>query len=513
MNTLSEITNPSKPDTVGIRKVSGFTKGTTASSAIIYDTADRNSTSTTTYDFTGWYKEAAAENQVATNSTTPRLLANTAYTDSAARWNYTDKDNLVTLYAGWEKHPGGYNSITLPTISMAGHTCGWAETENATEIEYASGHSFVPQGNLTLYGVCIANTYRQTVQVRYQNAAGTWGSYATYNACTTDKVYGSTHSCSIPATTEYQAANLSYTVTGNETKQIDVYRKSYTITITNTNVTTNKTSFNVLYGGSSTVTVTPNSGYGLVSVSCPAGFACTGYSLGAAHTEQQTIIVTYNNANAGGTMSLVGNTCDPITGTMQSFSPTTKSCANGTLTDTRDSSTYTIAKIGSTWWMTQNLRFKGTNLDPSTTNIDVAKTITYGDLTAGDTYDEARIHDSGNTTNGVWYNYAAASAMTITGSNNTTYATYSLCPKGWRLPNYAEMDSVKNQVVAFKPVGGGRYNGGTTRYSWGEWWSATANYSTVRYYMYGSSTDAKLSLDGYDAGKRSFGRSVRCVKS
>ena len=387
-----------------------------------------------------------------------------------------------------------------------------AETEDATEIEYTSGQSFVPQKNMTLYGVCIANTYRQTVQVRYQNANGAWTGYATYDACTADKAYGSTHSCSIPATTEYQAASLAaYTVTGNETKQIDVYRKSYTITVTNTNVTTNKTSFNVLYGGSSTVTVTPNSGYGLVSVSCPAGFTCTGYNLGAVHTEQQTITVTYNNATAGGTMSLVGNTCDPITvtGTMQAFSPTAMSCAgSGTLTDVRDNNTYTVTKINGNWWMTQNLRFKGTTLDPATTNVKTIKTISYGDSISGNSLTEARIHDSGNITNGIWYNYVAASAMSITGDNNTTKATEDLCPAGWRLPVLAESSSIDNNAnytTAFKPVASGwYYKGSYTSNNYGMWWMSESNFGSVsrRVVSYNNSKAAQY-----------YSVSIRCIKA
>ena len=87
--------------------------------------------------------------------------------------------------------------------------------------------------------------------------------------------------------------------------------------------------------------------------------------------------------------------------------------------------------------MTQNLRITG---EINQEYSDFTRVQNFnpceGDLTSGRSYDEPRCHDSENSTNGAWYNYAAASAGQITGGNNTTYATQSICPKGWTMPKY-----------------------------------------------------------------------------
>ena len=191
----------------------------------------------------------------------------------------------------------------------------------------------------------------------------------------------------------------------------------------------------------------------------------------------------------------------------------------GMLIDVRDNSTYTVAKLQGACWMTQNLRITGTvNAQYSNFstygNVDVCE----GDLTSGSSYDEPRCHDSENTSNGVWYNYAAASAKTILTSSNTNEATEDICPAGWHLPNYddtkpagsvnslAGISSVG--VTAFQPVTGGYYYGGSINAPGnGYWWSSTAVNSGYRYYLYynGSSLDTSYN-------SRYYGMYIRCVR-
>lgn len=160
-------------------------------------------------------------------------------------------------------------------------------------------------------------------------------------------------------------------------------------------------------------------------------------------------------------------------------------------------------------------------LNPATTNIDVAKTINYTDLISGDSTTDARIHDSGNTTAGVWYNYAAASAMTITGSNNNI-TNYSVCPLGWRIPTVPEFNELisnikNNNYEPFNPVVIGYYSNGAlrrqTEYTW--WWSATPDWGTFRH-------RAELYLDQYgkigiavfsNGSYSSWGLSIRCIRA
>ncbi|MBO7699444.1 hypothetical protein J6S39_02030, partial [Candidatus Saccharibacteria bacterium] len=103
---------------------------------------------------------------------------------------------------------------------------------------------------------------------------------------------------------------------------------SYTVTISNTNTSSGSPSISVPYGGSTTVTVTPSSGYYLSSVSCPSGYSCTGYNTGSTRTGTQTVTVT-NNIASGGTLS--------FTGTALTLAQT---CSNTAITSTPQSFTY-----------------------------------------------------------------------------------------------------------------------------------------------------------------------------
>jgi len=191
-----------------------------------------------------------------------------------------------------------------------------------------------------------------------------------------------------------------------------------------------------------------------------------------------------------------------------------------TVYDKRDGSDYTVRYIQGACWMTQNLRITGTvyaqNSNFSTySNVNVCEQ----DLTAGNSYDTPRCHDSGNTTNGVWYNYAAASAKTITGSSNSTLAIEDICPANWHLPSYdttnpaGSINSLSStsatSVLKFSPVTGGFYDGGSLSITGnGLWWSATAGGTNFRYYLgYNGSN-----LNATNVG-RYYGGYIRCVRT
>ena len=190
-----------------------------------------------------------------------------------------------------------------------------------------------------------------------------------------------------------------------------------------------------------------------------------------------------------------------------------------TLTDARDGSTYTVRYIEGACWMTQNLRITGTvSSEYSNFSTNSSVNVCEGDLTDGNSFDEARCHGSGNTTNGVWYNYAAASAKTITGDSNDTLATEDICPANWHLPSYdttnpaGSVNSLSStsatSVLKFSPVTGGFYdNGSLGNTSRGYWWSTTAYNANGRYNLiYDGSS---LSTNGI---YRSTGRYIRCVR-
>ena len=184
--------------------------------------------------------------------------------------------------------------------------------------------------------------------------------------------------------------------------------------------------------------------------------------------------------------------------------------------DIRDGSVYTIDKLAGACWMTQNLRITG-DIVAADSNFHTNSTFNpcVGDLTAGNSYNEARCHDSGSTETGVWYNYASASAGTITGSSNDTRAAEDICPAGWHLPGY---DTTKpagsvNSLLDlpdkdyFSPVTGGRYLDGTIGLTgYGYWWSSVAYNTVGRYYL-----NYNGSSLGTNNNSRFGGRYIRCV--
>ena len=164
--------------------------------------------------------------------------------------------------------------------------------------------------------------------------------------------------------------------------------------------------------------------------------------------------------------------------------------ANGqplTVYDRRDGNDYTVRYIAGACWMTQNLRITGTiysNLSNFNTydNVNVCE----ADLTAGNSLDQPRCHNSGNTSNGVWYNYAATSAKTIR-SSSSVGATEDICPSEWHIPNHdtsgpaGSISSITSYSEIFSPITGGLYNGGTIDNStYGYWWTSSGGGSGYR---------------------------------
>lgn len=202
------------------------------------------------------------------------------------------------------------------------------------------------------------------------------------------------------------------------------------------------------------------------------------------------------------------------------------------LMDKRDNKVYTVRYINGVCTMIDNLRVdKGQAMTPADTNINSNWTMTGRDLTTGDnSYDLPEIHE-GDATTGHWYNYAAATAGTITGSSNTTEATQDICPKGWKLPdghntgvagattldqyklaNNKWQSYDKTYQTVFNSVAAGRYNSGSLYDSGtlGYWWSSTAYATTSRYSLLYYTSYGLRSGNSYD---RYNGLSVRCVKA
>ena len=358
-------------------------------------------------------------------------------------------------------------SISLPSISKAGHDCKWAEG-SASGTQYTGGTSRTITANTTYYAVCTAI--------------------------------------------------------------------NYTVNISNNNTTSGSNSISVPYGGSTTVTVTPSSGYYLSGVSCPSGYTCSGYNTGTSYTGQQTVTVTNNNATSGGTLTFTGTMAKYMQD--QTHIDACKNAATNTsftLTDSRDGNEYTVKKLkDGKCWMTQNLRLVGP-FKPDKTDSDVTwnKTDTNAfELTASNSgtwctstssscYDQSMVLDSGNNSYGTYYNWYSATAGTgtysITGS-----ASSSICPKGWRLPTggdsgefqslYNQYNTSANMRDATNGPGfvlSGYRLGSSTRDqdSYGYYWSSTALSSNDAYGLHLGRSYVVPAYNNY----KYRGFSARCV--
>ena len=183
-----------------------------------------------------------------------------------------------------------------------------------------------------------------------------------------------------------------------------------------------------------------------------------------------------------------------------------------TLTDTRDTNSYTVRYINDACWMTQNLRLAGgTTLTTSDSNVTRNYTLPTTQLAGNSSsYTAPQTTISSDTSYGGYYNYCAASAGTVCSSSLAQDATQSICPKGWRLPTYNEQNGIRSYVSAFSPVLSGYYYNGALydTGSNGNWWSATASNGFSRYRL--SYNGISLYTSYYNTY---YGFSVRCIRS
>lgn len=226
------------------------------------------------YRFTGWNTKA--------NGT------GTSYSNKQSVKNLTSKNNgTVTLYAQWkinkstltiDPNGGTWNNKTtiqnfeqnynttksIPNPTRTGYTfMGWTKSNPFTAGKL-SGTTFTfgstSGGTGTLTAGWKINSYLQQVYVRYQNADGSWGDYSAVINKKYD--YGSSVAWSRPADAVYKAASISYTVTQANTKYIDIYRNTYTVTLNKgTGIASVSGAGTYYYGQSATISATLSTGY------------------------------------------------------------------------------------------------------------------------------------------------------------------------------------------------------------------------------------------------------------
>ena len=224
-----------------------------------------------------------------------------------------------------------------------------------------------------------------------------------------------------------------------------------------------------------------------------------------------------------------------------------------TVIDVRDNNTYSIGKLADgNCWLRDNLRLDPTdsttanNLSASNTNA--TNDVIYNYLHGGNpnnntgwtstavsspsdwpnnTHTIPYINASDNESYGVYYNYCAATVGTYCYSANSGDGNvyYDICPAGWKLPSYTEVDSLNNStsniLSSFNLIRSGIYLSGGTESepdsisyagSRGAYW--TSNGYSMR------SSYARVFLIDYsrfswdNQGSYSFranGDSVRCI--
>ena len=209
--------------------------------------------------------------------------------------------------------------------------------------------------------------------------------------------------------------------------------------------------------------------------------------------------------------------------------------------DKRDGRKYSVARLkDGKLWMGENLDLGRTELttDLTSENTNLAETVSAATfnswkktegtrtLNAGEFAQLDGIDETSKTPYGTLYNYYAATAGTIHGEfSDVFYATYDICPSGWRLPfgGYTTGDykylideyntyelvraSISEGGAAFAlsggldsiPVGAGRY---------GDLWSSNG-YDEFVLVTYISNSTGRFGW-GYESS-RTYGYAMRCI--
>lgn len=207
----------------------GNTGGSTSSQTMYYGiTANLNANGFTKshYHFTGWATSSSGSVAYANKASVSTLNAtNGGTTTLYAKWAVdTYNQKVLVRYQNADGSWGSYSTV-INTAYGYGSTCKWSRAQDATY--NAASISYTVTSANTKYVDVSRRSAKNTIQVRYQNGDGTYGSYSTVSSGT-DYV-GATRSWSRSADATYKAASATITGTASaQTKQVSVVRKSYT---------------------------------------------------------------------------------------------------------------------------------------------------------------------------------------------------------------------------------------------------------------------------------------------
>ncbi len=236
--------------------------------------------------------------------------------------------------------------------------------------------------------------------------------------------------------------------------------------------------------------------------------------------------------------------------TMQNLASTNCTTTASKVKDIRDEHIYTIQRLlDGNCWMMENLDLGRANLttDLTSANTNLVSTVTastfngwkktsatmtynsgvYIPLTAINTYTGVANDSFSNAPYGTLYNYYAASAGTISGNNNSSNASYDICPAGWRLPtggSSGEFQTLYDQYnsahLMRAPISEGglqfvrsgyinAYNlSSAGQGSYGNYWASTRDTNILMHILYFDFQDAFYPAH---SGRRENGHSIRCI--
>ncbi len=196
-----------------------------------------------------------------------------------------------------------------------------------------------------------------------------------------------------------------------------------------------------------------------------------------------------------------------------------------TITDGRNGNDYEITRINDQYWMTTNLAIGGnteivltnenTNLNGRLTSyiLPASSSDGFDDPAAESVYNAGAEEECSSTQPCYgYYSFAAATAGT---NPNSGSAVSDICPKGWRLPTSAELNTLWNSYGSnldqdpFRGSFAGYYNNSSFENGGaiGGYWSSAALNSSDAVYLGFDGSNSSVINEG-----KNYGYSVRCVK-
>ncbi len=239
-----------------------YTKNTTANSYVKMTCDSKtfaiSDPTRTGYTFDGWTVAGNGITQTDNGTSTTFTKNQTGNMTITANWTPIPYKQIVKVrYQNADGTWGNYSDVINANYNY-GSTVSWSRAADATY--KAASISYTVTGANTKYVSVYRNTYLQIVKVRYQNADGTWSNYS--DVINANYLYGSTVAWSRAADAVYKTASISYTVTQANTKYIDIYRNTYTVTLNKgTGIASVSGAGTYYYGQSATISAELLTGY------------------------------------------------------------------------------------------------------------------------------------------------------------------------------------------------------------------------------------------------------------